>query len=166
MHDNIPTPPFRSHGATYHTDRTRKFFVSYYTHTTGIASSYGPYLDAVAVERISYVFKLPEDFVSIVACKIIMHTVTGSGNVVLDLHLAAGEIGESYIAENNSDDDNVISLGTNLYAFAADHATLFTGVTKDHYILFSVERDADHASDTLAYPIYVHGIEIEYTADM
>lgn len=167
MQHNIPTPPFRSHGAAYHTDRTRKFLVSNYMHTTGTASAFGPYLDPDAVERIEYIFKLPEDFVSIVACKTIMHILIGSGNVVLDLHLAAGEIGESYIAENNSDNDNVISLpDTNLYAFAADHATLFAGVTKDHYIFFKVERDADHASDTLVTPIYVHGIEIEYTADM
>lgn len=168
MHDNIPTPPFRSHGATYHTDRTRKFLVSVPIHNTGSFERKGVYLDKDADEYAEYIFKLPEDFVSIVGCKIVLQKEgVFAGDVVISLSALAGESGESYVSEAHFDSNNIITIsdGTQVL-FAADHATLFTDVTKDHYIYFKITRNATNASDDLDNDVAINGVEIEYTADM
>ena len=107
---------------------------------------------------------------SLIGCDVIMHrgAAVPAADVVLDLQIYAGEIGEPWFAEDNSDDNNVVTIPADgdQAAFASDHGTLFTGVTKDHYIFFKVERDAVHASDTYPAGVIVSGVEIEYTADM
>ena len=156
----------KAHGAASHTNRTRKIFLTA-DHTTGSYSSQGTLHDPDADEYSTYLCKLPEDFVSISGLKIILaRTAAVAGVVRLDITLYAGGNGEGYSQHTNTQTGLDRALSDSFLHAVALNNTLFNNITKNDYIYIKVNRDANHANDTLAVDLLIRGIEIEYTGDM
>lgn len=164
--------PPQAHGASSHTDRTRAFLVCPHHHTSGDTTSTGVALDPTTVQNVVYRFGLPKDFVSLTSVKVLW-TVddydTVDGNVVLDINVKFGTPPQTYSLHDNDDVDNVIAITgysvLSQWTFTID-SSAFTNIVQGDVVLITVERDADHASDTFTKDAVILGLSVEYTSDM
>jgi len=164
--------PPQAHGASVHTDRTRTFLVCPHHYTNGDVTDTGVALDPSTVQKVAYRFALPKDFVSLSSVKVLWTADsydTTNKNIVLDVNVKFGTPPQSYSAHNNNDSDNIISIAS--YSFLSQWlftitSSAFTSIAQGDVVLVTVERDADHGSDTFTKDIIILGVLVEYTADM
>jgi|GEM_PF-5212801 len=162
----------QAHGASVHTDRTRTFLVAAHHYTSGDPTSTGVALDPSSVQKVVYRFGLPKDFVSLSSVKILW-TVDASDssdhNVVFDINAKFGTPPGVYFQHDNNDSDNIIAISAyemlNQWMFTID-SSAFSSIVQGDVVLLTVERDADHASDTFSNDVVILGLIVEYTADM
>jgi hypothetical protein len=164
--------PPQAHGASVHTDRTRKNLIVVPSYTTAGSSQYAPVgFDTSVDEEAHYHFKLPADFVSLTSVKVIWLAMNAVGlpkDWVLDITSKYGALTENSDNHTGSDTGNIININSgnisDYNAFTVN-AGILSSVTKDDYIKIKLERrvadDDNYGSD-----IYIIGLEIEYTADM
>lgn len=165
--DNDP----KSHGSTFHTDRTREMFLAAHQYTNGGVGANGVNLDKDVDENVIFRFKMPRDFVSIGSIKLIYqirNTIAAGGDAIIDVDSWYGEVGQSCYAHTAIDNGNTLSFvpADKYYFKSTTLSGLLSSVVSGDICSIRVKRDADHASDDLDCDFYVNGLLIEYTADM
>lgn len=164
--------PPQAHGASVHTDRTRTMFIPTPTYSTADSGGSGTLFDPSTVEKAVYMFRLPTDFSTLTSIKMVWNILTwetSEKHIILDFSAKFGSNGQNYEIHSNVDGDRDITVPAFDVATIHEHtilSSLFTDITIDDYVRLTVERDADHVSDTHAQDLNVFGILIEYTADM
>ena len=162
-----------AHGASAHTDRTRTVFYGSHYHTSGEATNvFGVGLDASTDETVSYRIRLPSDFSSLTSVQAVWIPTLSIGLPkvwVLDVDTKFGTLTENYYAHDLSDNGNAITVDSTMvndYNAFTIASSAFTNLTASDFLNIKLNRDANNASDTYAYDIYIAGILVTYTADM
>lgn len=162
--------PPQAHGASVHTDRTRKMLISRANmESTGGTNSYGVGLDASTDESAIYNFKLPEDFASLTSAKVVYIPAFSIGlpkTIVFDSLIRFGAVGETFSARSTDTDGTSETINDVNIDTITLPAAAFTNITKDDYIFIEIKRDADNGSDDYGFDWIILGILIEYMADM
>ena len=111
-----------------------------------------------AVQRTSFV-----DYPGKIAA--VVFTIDASGDAVLYSTAEGGALGENYDTHNGSGNSAPLALTAyDLTAAAVITSMASAAATGDMYYLRLV-RDGLNADDTLAYPVYLHGWLVQYTAE-
>ena len=163
--------PPQAHGASVHTNRTRKIFYSNTHYTNGTQELRGVRLADAVDEYVSYYIKMPEDFSTWDKLNVI-YSINNDGanqNAVINIEASYGANTETY--NNHTNSKNTIGLNMTGFATQTIHTYTHTDInmpnlTKNDYILFVITRDGDHLGDDWVHDLVIMGIEIEYIADM
>ena len=157
--------PPQAHGSSVHADRTRRVFVSSPHILTGARDVWGVALDPDTDESVTYMFMPPKDFASFSKLYVYYSAAWGFNNWVLDVSVYYAAAAEPKTTHTNNDLANVIVVSdTDRQRF--ETSGLLGSLDIDDVVIVHINRDANHASDTNTADIIIHGVMIEYTADM
>ena len=173
---DVNAPGLPSHGATFHTDRTRSLWVPagpawlplVGSPDYGLRNSfYGAFaFDKDAVEVIAAAFALPHDYVSGLALQLIWTNLgAGSGNVLWRVGLNNQGDGGT-ITGLSVTDSTAAAPAQNVWKYTTSGASLPNSPVPGQHVMVSCGRLATDAGDTLANDAGFLGYLVTYTADM
>lgn len=161
--------PPQAHGASVHTDRTRKIWCPCLYATDGIAAGgigwhvYGVMNDAKDTHAYSSI-KVPEDYVSGGSIYAVI-VPKGTGNIVYTIGRHAAADGEAYNTHSRGTAGTIEAVTTDEIEILDDPVDA-QSIAAGDFIGIRLVRDGDNASDTVDAAVYCLGFIFVYTADM
>lgn len=161
-----------AHGAVYHTDRQRSWFVAP-AYSVGSGQGAGnsmPYavLEDSFIRDAFFMTRVPEDFVALIAAYAVWFTLAAGGNMYwrwVTRFFACGENRNLHlqIADNLTSANGGSEI---VNCHDPGGATLYADLAVGDYIAVSVRRYGNDGLDTINANVQVLGLLFVYTADM
>lgn len=173
---DVNAPGLPSHGAAFHTDRTRALWLPASPAWLALVGTpdfalrnlfYGAFaFDKDTTEAIEASFALPYDYASGLSVQLVWTNLgAGSGNVVWRVGLNNQGDGGT-ITSLTTTDTTVAAPSQNVWKYTTAATSLPNAAVAGQYVLASCGRIAADAADTLGNDAGFLGYLVTYTADM
>jgi hypothetical protein len=172
----VNAPGLPSHGAGFHTDRTRSLWLPAGPLWLTVGGSpdfalrnslYGAIaFDKDSTEAVAASFTVPHDYASGISVQLIWTNLgAGSGNVVWRVGLNNQGDGGT-VTSVSATDMAVAAPAQNVWKYSTSSTTFPNAVVAGQHVLLSCGRIATDAGDTLANDAGFVGYLVTFTADM